>query len=42
VDKLVEDYWDILPIRELISDNGRALGTEKVKERTGTAGQKPS
>ncbi|WP_456329214.1 IS481 family transposase [Archaeoglobus sp.] len=29
VDKLVEDYWDILPMKELISDNGSEFGAHR-------------
>ena len=29
VDKLVEDYWDIMPLEELISDNGSEFGAHR-------------
>ena len=33
INKLVEDYWDILPMRELISDNGSEFGAHRKGER---------
>ena len=29
VDKLVEDYWGIMPLEELISDNGSEFGAHR-------------
>ena len=29
VDRLVEDYWDIMPLEELISDNGSEFGAHR-------------
>ncbi|CAD7770509.1 Integrase core domain protein [Candidatus Methanoperedenaceae archaeon GB37] len=33
VDKLVEDYWDIMPLEELISDNGSEFGAHRKGDR---------
>jgi len=38
VDKLVEDYWGIMPLEELISGNGSEFGAHrKMVKRNGTA-----
>ncbi|HEC56394.1 MAG TPA: hypothetical protein ENI32_00670 [Candidatus Syntrophoarchaeum butanivorans] len=33
VDKLVEDYWEIMPMKELISDNGSEFGVHRKGDR---------
>ncbi len=33
VDKLVEDYWGIMPLEKLISDNGSEFGAHRKGDR---------
>jgi len=33
IDKLVEGYWDIIPMKEITSDNGSEFGAHRKGDR---------